>query len=290
MRKRQSGFTLVELLVVIGIIAILITILIPALSAARRQANLTKCLSNLRQIGLASQMFANEHQRRLPICGAIEPGTRPQNVHDPGMIYYAYFADAGVTHLAPLQAALAPYLGQKIRTNSAANLKEDCDKGIIRQVFSCPSDLHLDDDSYRGVMVEDPFGRATGSWEAPELHSSYAYNEAPLGWGDPGGMNGVYGHHRARGILSQIAHPSQCVMLCDGQRRTEYTDETIAFYDHAPDITLHDCLLGTSLGGTPSVFDHIRHNERINILYCDGHAETMFIEQTNVVSLDIGFH
>src|SRR6187399_536737 len=66
MRKR-SGFTLVELLVVIGIIAVLIAILLPTLNRAREAANKTACLSNLRQLGQAAIIYCNENKGRFPL-------------------------------------------------------------------------------------------------------------------------------------------------------------------------------------------------------------------------------
>jgi prepilin-type N-terminal cleavage/methylation domain-containing protein/prepilin-type processing-associated H-X9-DG protein len=66
-RPKTHAFTLVELLVVIGIIAVLIAILLPALSKARKAAQSTSCLSNLKQVGVAMTMYATDNKGFLPI-------------------------------------------------------------------------------------------------------------------------------------------------------------------------------------------------------------------------------
>src|SRR5947207_6886837 len=66
-RPLSRAFTLVELLVVIGIIALLIGILLPALTKAREASQKTACLSNLRQLGTAMQIYATEYKDYIPI-------------------------------------------------------------------------------------------------------------------------------------------------------------------------------------------------------------------------------
>ncbi len=66
MQKRAHGFTLIELLVVIAIIAILAAILFPVFARAREKARQSACLSNLKQLGLAVQMYAQDYDETLP--------------------------------------------------------------------------------------------------------------------------------------------------------------------------------------------------------------------------------
>src|SRR5262245_30581589 len=80
--RREDAFTLVELLVVIGIIAVLIGILLPALGRARAQARAVACQANLRQIGQGIYIYAEVHKGVLPIGywdgQEWDPNTRTQ--------------------------------------------------------------------------------------------------------------------------------------------------------------------------------------------------------------------
>jgi prepilin-type N-terminal cleavage/methylation domain-containing protein/prepilin-type processing-associated H-X9-DG protein len=78
-RHASHGFTLVELLVVVGIIAVLVGLLLPAMGRARESAKRTQCMSNLRQLGMAFVMYTNENKGKFPGSGQSATPSHPED-------------------------------------------------------------------------------------------------------------------------------------------------------------------------------------------------------------------
>jgi prepilin-type N-terminal cleavage/methylation domain-containing protein/prepilin-type processing-associated H-X9-DG protein len=106
-RRSPHGFTLVELLVVIGIIAVLISLLMPALQRAREAAKTVQCLSNLRQVGILMLQYANEDQ------GVVPEGNDQGRLADGSyyeVYWYSFYTSAEYAALLPTGTLRCPYV------------------------------------------------------------------------------------------------------------------------------------------------------------------------------------
>jgi prepilin-type processing-associated H-X9-DG protein/prepilin-type N-terminal cleavage/methylation domain-containing protein len=288
LKLAARAFTLVELLVVIGIIALLIAILLPVLGKSREKANQLKCCAQQRQILQGMMLHANDHHGYMPLAGQINIATSglvlaatPADVQDPLRQKYEYYGTTTL-HITSTAAGIGKYLGQGIDFTSKQTLENSLNTGVIRQIMVCPSDK---EGGRYGVTVQ----QGGSHW------SSYAFNESALGWwtaANPG----------YRGHVVRFPHASVLMLLADAAPRsatfsTEDPNSWMLWNDGDNDCTMGDWYrqaIGkpvTKNAGDPRLLDKVRHKGRIMVGFADGHVENVALSEgdLNPISLSVGF-
>jgi prepilin-type processing-associated H-X9-DG protein/prepilin-type N-terminal cleavage/methylation domain-containing protein len=229
-RSSLSGFTLVELLVVIGIIAVLISLLLPALNRARQAAQRASCAAKLNQIVMAANVHAADHKGYFPLAGLLTGG-QPQELDDPDSQRYDYWntgpgsgftLPATVTRaLAPITVSLGAEMGFKSHltmTYPQMNTLPNATHGLSQR-FLCPSqtedDLqwwaeHLNASAIMQInFASDPTNYSDPAWSWGFYEpTSYIFNEYVVGYND--------GKGRLRGHAVSVHQSSRTVFACDG--------------------------------------------------------------------------
>jgi prepilin-type N-terminal cleavage/methylation domain-containing protein/prepilin-type processing-associated H-X9-DG protein len=213
--EHAGGFTLIELLVVIAIIGILASLLFPVLANAKRKAQKAGCISNLHQLGIATQSFLGQRQSYPCLYGNSE-------AEDPGF-WMEQLEHGGIGNSAPL-------------TNF-----------LFKGVWRCPS------------------APSSNPWIGSQF-DCYGYNAfgaRPVG--DRTNDLGLLGHFNLEASRYAPIKESEVVSPSDM-------------------IEIGDSLLGdtffmrfeiTSLNDQKTRIVNARHQGRINVLFCDGHADSL---------------
>ena len=166
-RQPRRGFTLIELLVVISIIAVLVSLIAPAVQSARRTARRMQCLSNMRQVGLAMQAFSSNTGGQLPY---LTSDIAISNVNGTGVL-------SGVGWpLALLPALDATALLKNIKTNAiASSLAGDFTIAPSEQIWvptlTCPDDRDSDHTSGGLSFVVNSGFIASSIWGNTAINS-----------------------------------------------------------------------------------------------------------------------
>jgi len=234
--ESRRGVTLIETLVVISLIGALMSIVIPSLAAARERGRQAQCASNLRQLQLANDVYANDHDG-LYIPGAIN--IESTNLHRWHGVR-EHTAESFIADHAPI----TPYLEDAV---------------VSARARTCPTFQHtLDALAQTGAGFENACG-------------GYAYNNAFIGSVRRPGPGGAWLiQSTATGVRRSVVNrPSDTIAFTDGALASAQGVDGLIEYSfieprYWPDFP----------GARPNPSIHFRHSGQCNVAWLDGHVST----------------
>jgi prepilin-type N-terminal cleavage/methylation domain-containing protein/prepilin-type processing-associated H-X9-DG protein len=267
--RKARGFTLVELLVVIGIIALLISILMPALSTARRNAQTVKCLSNLRQVGTAFQLYAADFKGAIPVVRQdIPDGVSPAKSNTYWMNY------------------IGPYVA-KAKFGFDASTAADKAEAWDTVVWGCSEWQGRAGNPY-ATTTDTGYGMNSQFWQNADSTTSTPVGEQAMRW--TGTMQGKYWK------LGSVKSAAERLLVGDSVIWWLYGRRTTGAGGEAslPGQPIDANAINASKVGTAGLLDYdmYRHSKKpsvangqywdktgakvaANAVYVDGHAETI---------------
>ena len=324
-RQKKLGFTLVELLVVIGIIAVLVSLLLPALNKARRSAQTVTCLSNIRQLGGILATYLADNKGRLPYCNITNTAYSGHNVLLADNPLPGLLAEGRVPRGASKQNIFRNF---SATSNSLVNVPD---------FLTCPTLLHENGLRTSGASAYPPFyesftfGRFKntgivpirtncGADEGAAIYSTIGYTQAGVQLEE----DRVFSHYtfntqNLRGMQYNIANVAHgrgaAAITIDGNVQyyqtvfpdwTNIVDPTYNL-NGVPFPTMNNSQIGrvnrpaqtwlacegsgTSLGGGMSFWGAVFPHSNIsgNFLYFDGHGETLRASEISAGTSASGF-
>jgi prepilin-type processing-associated H-X9-DG protein len=243
-RSASGAFTLIELLVIIAIIAILAAILLPVLEKAEARAKQTSCMNNMRQIGIALNIYPGDYNHQYPNC--LNPG---------GAGYYVW-----QPRLMDLMATRNAFFCPAALPQSAWDLKAN---NTVQQIIGENGKL-------------DKYGLVTGaggsSYANQGTRFSLGYNDwgLNLGWSTCLGMGGDVSGNANIVTESMIRHPSDMIAVADV--RSDTPAGSIQYNANTTPLTSWIVANDQDPPWYPQVPCN-RHSYRTDIVFADGHVE-----------------
>jgi len=240
-RRFAKAFTLIELLVVIAIIAILASMLLPALSKAKAKAGQTRCINSLKQLGLGLAIYLNDYNNVFPACGS-------RNTYGFQIEDWIWWRMNDPNHRVQNSPIVAPLGSGMVSSN----------------VFRCPldnDDTYRNSGSYTGPPNSDP-----GPYYYSYTMTSYDLDAQgnALGMTSVRDKNGVWHAFKASGIKN----PAKKLAIVEEQsslKKGEVSDTTGEIVNDGrwvADANSHDRLTS-------------RHNGKGEVVWADSHVSTV---------------